>query len=257
MKNTTINKVKIYDKSLVASKEVAARIAQIIKENNKKDKPTVLGLATGNTPVMVYQELVRLHKEEALSFKNVCTFNLDEYFPMHSSHPLSYVNFMKINLFNHIDILPENINIPNGNIEENKVEIYCKTYEQKIEEAGGLDFQLLGVGRTGHIGFNEPGSTIDSVTRLVTLNPITREDAINDFKGLDNVPKQAISMGVQTIYNAKEIMLLAFSEKKAEIINKVISGEITDEVPGSYLQNHPNITFILDKEAANQIHQLV
>nr|WP_297306864.1 glucosamine-6-phosphate deaminase [uncultured Flavobacterium sp.] len=257
MKNLTKKNLTIYDKSIIASKQVALRIAQIINENNSKSKKTVLGLATGNTPIMVYQELIRLHKTEGLSFKNVITFNLDEYFPMLPSHPLSYANFMDTQLFNHIDINRENIHIPNGNLNQNEIDSYCKAYETKMDQAGGLDFQLLGIGRTGHIGFNEPGSSINSITRLVTLNPITREDAINDFGGINNVPKQAISMGVETIFKAKEIMLLAFSEKKAEIIQKVIEGEITKEVPGSYLQNHPNVTFILDKEAASVLNETV
>lgn len=236
-----------------ASIEVAHHMAQIIRTNDALNKPTVLGLATGNTPLLVYQELVRLYQEKQVSFQNVITFNLDEYYPMASDHELSYVSFMNKNLFDHIDIKKENIYIPKGDLSYDEIRAYCHNYEQQIQAVGGLDFQLLGIGRTGHIGFNEPGSTHDSLTRLVDLNPITREDAINDFNGLDNVPKQAISMGVQTIFNAKEIMLLAFQNKKADIIQKAIQGEVNANVPASYLQQHPNITYILDNESASKL----
>ena len=242
--------ITIYESDEQASINVANHIASIINNNLKLGKRTVLGLATGNTPIKVYKHLVHLHKTENLSFKNVVTFNLDEYFPMSSAHPLSYVHFMKTHLFNHIDILPEDINIPDGSLSENQVDDFCRSYEQKIDLLGGLDFQLLGVGRTGHIGFNEPGSSADSITRLVALNTLTREDAISDFNGLENVPTQAISMGVRTIFKAKEIMLLAFSERKAKIIEKVIFDSISSETPGSYLQNHMNVNYILDQKAA-------
>lgn len=172
---------------------------------------------------------------------------------MASDHELSYVSFMNKNLFDHIDIKKENIYIPKGDLSYDEIRAYCQNYEQQIQAIGGLDFQLLGIGRTGHIGFNEPGSSLNSLTRLVDLNPITREDAINDFNGLDNVPKQAISMGVQTIFNAKEIMLLAFQNKKADIIQKAIQGEVNANVPASYLQQHPNITYILDNESASKL----
>lgn len=245
--------IKIYENALEASIEVAQHITSIIQKNESVGKPTVLGLATGNTPLLVYKELVRLYHEKQVSFQKVITFNLDEYYPMAPHHPQSYVAFMKKHLFDHIDIDWKNVHIPNGELITDDIPLFCKAYEDKIVAAGGLDFQLLGIGRTGHIGFNEPESSLESLTRLVDLNPITREDAIADFNGLNNVPKQAISMGVQTIYKAKEIMLLAFSEKKSDIIQKAIQEDINPQVPASYLQKHPNITYILDNESASKL----
>src|SRR5690606_31993501 len=245
--------IKIYENALQASIEVAQHITSIIQKNESVGKPTVLGLATGNTPLLVYKELVRLYHEKQVSFQKVITFNLDEYYPMLPSHQQSYRLFMKQHLFDQVDIKKENIHIPKGDLTYDEIIAYCQHYEQQIQAVGGLDFQLLGIGRTGHIGFNEPGSSQNSLTRLVDLNPMTREDAIADFNGLNNVPKQAISMGVQTIYKAKEIMLLAFSEKKSDIIQKAIQEEINPQVPASYLQKHPNITYILDNESASKL----
>lgn len=247
------NNVKVYSNPDVGSLEVANHIASIIRDKQQKGEQAILGLATGRTPVDVYKELVNMHKNEGLSFKNVVTFNLDEYFPIHAEHELSYSTFMKINLFDHVDILPENTHIPQGNLSFSEIESFCNEYEQKIHQFGGLDFQLLGIGRTGHIGFNEPGSTTNCKTRLVTLNEITREDAINDFNGLANVPTQAITMGVHTIMKAKEIMLLAWTDRKAEIIKKVIDGEVNAEIPGTFLQNHPNVTFVLDHGSSSAL----
>src|SRR6056297_261542 len=179
---------KIFEGSKSASKHVAGEIAALIRQRNKNDKNTVLGLATGSTPTKVYDELVRLHKEEGLSFKNVITFNLDEYFPIEPNSLQSYVRFMNEHLFDHIDIPDENVHIPDGTIAEDDVHEFCDEYERKIEEAGGLDIQILGIGRTGHIGFNEPGSRPDSKTRLITLDKITRKDAASDFFGEEYVP---------------------------------------------------------------------
>src|SRR5690606_30884610 len=194
------------------------RIASIIKNKQAKGETAVLGLATGATPVKVYQELVRLHKEEGLSFRDVVTFNLDEYYPMQPTDDQSYVSFMKKHLFDHIDIPAANINIPDGTLAPEEIQGYCEAYEQKISNLGGLDIQILGIGRTGHIGFNEPGSAPNSGTRLVTLDDLTRRDASRDFGGKENVPTKAITMGVGTIFKAKEIILMAWNEKKAEII---------------------------------------
>ena len=239
-----------------ASKIVAREIAQIIRDNDKKNKKTVLGLATGSSPIKVYEELIRLHKEENLSFKNVISFNLDEYYPIEPDDINSYHYFMNEYLFKHIDILPENIHIPKGNIPLEKVKDFCIAYEKQIAEAGGLDFQLLGIGRSGHIGFNEPGSHKNSRTRLITLNHITRVDAAPAFNGLKNVPHKAITMGIASIMPAKRIILLAWGEKKADIIKRTIEGEISSEVPATYLQSHPNTTFVLDKDAAQKLTRI-
>lgn len=232
---------------------VAQEIATLIKNKQSKNKPCVLGLATGSSPIGVYEELVRLHEEEELSFANVITFNLDEYYPMEKSNIQSYFYFMHEHLFNHIDILPENINIPNGKIRAEELHQYCIDYEAKIKSLGGLDFQLLGIGRTGHIGFNEPGSHYNSVTRSITLDHITRVDAGPAFLGIDNVPRNAITMGIGTVMNAKRVVLIAWGANKAEILKKTIEGDITAEVPATYLQKHNNTTFILDNEAVSEL----
>ena len=213
----------------------------------------VLGLATGSSPIKVYEELVRFHKEDNLSFSNVITFNLDEYFPMQPDDLQSYYHFMHEHLFNHVDILPENINIPDGTISPEDIYQYCIDYELKIKAVGGLDFQLLGIGRTGHIGFNEPGSHYNSGTRVITLDHITREDAASAFIGIDNVPKKAITMGINTIKNAKRIVLLAWGLNKAKVIQKTIEGQVTSQIPATYLQDHKNATFILDEESSSEL----
>ncbi|MFS4469320.1 glucosamine-6-phosphate deaminase [Maribacter sp. 2210JD10-5] len=243
----------IFHDSNKASISVAEEIAKLIRTKQAKGKNCVLGLATGSSPIRVYEELVRMHKEEGLSFKNVITFNLDEYLPMEKSNIQSYYYFMHEHLFNHIDILPENIHIPDGTVPmENTVE-YCLSYEKKIKESGGLDFQLLGIGRTGHIGFNEPGSHENSGTRVITLDHITRVDAAPAFLGIENVPRKAITMGIATVRKAKRIVLLGWGENKASIIKKTIEGEISSHVPATYLQEHENCTFVLDDGAGSQL----
>lgn len=187
---------EIFQNSAIASVAVAEEIASIIRDKNSKGQPAVLGLATGSTPIRIYAELIRMHKEDGLSFANVVTFNLDEYYGISRDNAQSYWSFMHEHLFDHVDILPENINIPDGNVPLDKLEQYCADYDMKIKSYGGLDFQLLGIGRTGHIGFNEPGSHINSGTRMITLDHLTRSDASKDFHGLENVPKRAITMGV-------------------------------------------------------------
>ncbi|MDT0294029.1 glucosamine-6-phosphate deaminase [Mesonia ostreae] len=233
-----------------ASLYVAKQIAELIREQQKQSKPTVLGLATGNTPKRVYKELIRLHKEESLSFKNVISFNLDEYYPIYPEDEQSYTHFMRENLFDHIDIEPQNIYIPYTDCSLDGIAKYCKDYESKIAKYGGLDFQLLGIGRNGHIGFNEPGSSFDSVTRLVNLHELTREDAASDFGTIDNVPNHAISIGIQTITQAKKIVLLALGERKSEVMRKSLQGKITTQVPASILQTLPQVEYVLDHEAA-------
>jgi glucosamine-6-phosphate deaminase len=245
--------VTVYPDQSTASKKVAQRIASVIKNKQKKGEKTVLGLATGVTPIGVYNELVRLHREDGLSFKNVITFNLDEYYPMKHDAAQSYVSFMNENLFNHIDINKSNIHIPDGSLKEEYVQAYCYEYEQKINDLGGLDLQILGIGRTGHIGFNEPGSAPNSGTRLVTLADLTRSDAARDFGGKANVPTKAITMGVGTIFKARKIILMAWSKKKAPIVKKAIEGEISGDVPATYLQMSDNVEFVLDADAASDL----
>jgi glucosamine-6-phosphate deaminase len=235
---------------------VAQEIADLIRNKQAKNKVCILGLATGSSPIKVYEELVRMHKEEGLSFSNVVTFNLDEYYPMKKNSVHSYYYFMHQHLFNHIDIKPENINSPNGSVSQEDLHQYCIDYDLKIKEYGGLDFQLLGIGRTGHIGFNEPGSHYNSGTRSITLDHLTRVDAAPSFLGIDNVPKKAITMGIGTVKKAKRIILLAWGHNKASVVKETIEGEITSEVPATYLQDHPNTTFILNDEAAQDLTRL-
>ncbi|MEM9935388.1 MAG: glucosamine-6-phosphate deaminase, partial [Bacteroidota bacterium] len=213
----------------------------------------VLGLATGSTPTSVYAELVRLHQEEGLSFRNVVTFNLDEYFPMAPDALQSYVRFMNEHLFDHIDIDKNLVHVPDGTLNIQDVQAYCVEYEQKIKEFGGLDLQILGIGRTGHIGFNEPGSTLESKTRLITLDGITIRDAASDFYHEDNVPRRAITMGVGTIMEAKKIIMMAWGEGKSPIIQKTVEGPVTELIPATYLQEHSNAQIVLDDASAAKL----
>src|SRR5690606_25889005 len=228
--------VNVFKNEVEATLDVARRIADLIKNKQKKGEHAVLGLATGATPVLVYNELIRMHKEEGLSFENVITFNLDEYYPMQPDAAQSYVAFMKKHLFNHVNIKEENIHIPDGTLKEEEIHDYCVQYEQKISDLGGIDLQLLGIGKIGHIGFNEPGSSPKSGTRLVTLDDLTRRDASRSFGGKENVPTKAITMGIGTIFKAREIILMAWNAKKAEIVKRAVEGDITPDVPATFLQ---------------------
>jgi glucosamine-6-phosphate deaminase len=240
----------VFRNSTEASRHVAVMIESLIRQNNSAGRPTVLGLPTGSTPVGLYRELIRLHREAGLDFSRVITFNLDEYYPMPADDPHSYHRWMHETFFKHVNIRPENIHIPDGTVPLDRLEDYCADYELRIRRAGGIDLQVLGIGRTGHIGFNEPGSTRTSRTRLVTLDPVTRRDAAADFYGIENVPYQAITMGVGTILEARRIVIMAFGEHKADIVAKAIEGEPTEAITASYLQRHPDVTFILDEAAA-------
>ena len=240
-----------FDSPFSGSAAVADEIASLIQEKQAKGKHCVLGLATGSSPISVYKHLIKLHREKGLSFKNVITFNLDEYYGLKPNDINSYHFFMHENLFDHIDIPEENINIPSGTIDADKVRDYCKAYEKKVADLGGLDFQLLGIGRTGHVGFNEPGSNANSQTRLVTLDHLTRFDAAGSFYGIDNVPSKAITMGIKTILSAKRIVLLAWGTNKSEIIHKAVEGELTPNIPTTYLQKHNDTTLVLDHQSAS------
>ena len=246
----------IFDNSKSGSKAVAREIADLIRYKQTKKQKCILGLATGSSPITVYEELVNIHKKEKLSFKNVITFNLDEYYPISSENTESYYNFMHQHLFNHVDINKENINIPKGDLKKNEIEKYCKSYESKIEKLGGIDFQLLGIGRTGHIGFNEPGSSVNSITRLIKLDYLTREDASKAFGGIYNVPKTAITMGVSTILSAKRIVLLAWGENKKDVVYESIESSISQNITASFLQKHNNTTFVLDEGSSSRITRI-
>ena len=248
--------VRIWDSSNEASKHIARSIALSIRQKQQEGEMIVLGLATGFTPIPLYRELVRIHKEEGLSFSNVITFNLDEYYPMDPKDEQSYFRFMHLHLFDHIDINPKNINMPNGMLPMDEIEAYRIEYEEKIDALGGIDIQILGIGRTGHIGFNEPGSWDSSVTRLVKLDNITRQDAVKDFIELDKVPYRAITMGIASIFKAKVIYLLAFGNHKAEVIQKAVEGPISPSCPASYLQNHQNVKIILDEAASESLTKI-
>jgi glucosamine-6-phosphate deaminase len=248
---------RIPTRVLPSSKEVdlavAGEIAALVRKAAGAGQHIVLGLATGSTPTGVYDELVRLHEVERLSFANVITFNLDEYFPMQPRDLQSYHRFMHEHLFDRIDIPRQNIHIPDGTISAEKVGEFCAAYEREIEKAGGIDLQILGIGRTGHVGFNEPGSSRDSRTRLITLDRVTRRDAANDFFGEQYVPRRAITMGVGTILAAKRIVMLAFGEGKAPIVAKAVQGPVTDVIAASFLQEHPNAAVYLDDAAAAEL----
>lgn len=247
---------RVFDSREEGSKYVAKVIASLIREKNKLGKPTVLGLATGSSPLLLYKELIRIHKEEGLSFKNVITFNLDEYYPMDPENKHSYYRFMYDNLFSHLDINPANVFIPDGTVAEENLDEYCADYENKIRSFGGIDIQVLGIGRSGHIGFNEPGSLVTDETRLVQLNSITIEDAANGFGGEENVPRYALSMGIKTILQAKKIFLLGWGEAKSEVIKQAVEGEETTQVPASFLQRHSDVLFVLDRPAASRLSRI-
>src|SRR5687768_479334 len=233
--------------------ELARRIAEIINARRAAGSRAVLGLATGSTPIGIYRELIRMHREEGLDFSDVVTFNLDEYYPMRPDSIHSYHRYMWENLFSHINIRPENVHIPNGNVSRDDVDEECVEYEQAIRDAGGIDLQLLGIGKTGHIGFNEPGSGIESRTRRIALDTVTRRDAAADFFGEDNVPTEAITMGVATIMDAREIALVATGEHKSEIVRRAVEGEPDPDVAATYLQEHSNAVFYLDPAAAAEL----
>ena len=249
-------KTNVFNTSKQAVATVAREIAQLIKRKESENKPCVLGLATGSTPTGLYSELIRLHNEEGLSFKNVVTFNLDEYYPIQPDALQSYVNFMNVHLFDYIDIDKKNVHVPNGTVAKDKVGEFCKQYEEKIHAFGGLDLQILGIGRTGHIGFNEPGSGIHSRTRLISLDSITIADAASDFFGEEFVPRKAITMGVGTIMEARKIILMAWGENKSLVIKKTVEGEISDIIPATYLQTHPNTEFFIDAAAASELSRI-
>ncbi len=255
--NNSFEKIplNIFNSANEASLFVAKEIANLIKERQVNGRKCVLGLATGNTPLLLYKHLVRMHKEEKLSFKNVITFNLDEYYPIAKEAKQSFHSYMYNNLFNHIDIDHKNIHMPSGTVPRDEIKNFCREYEDKIKYAGGIDLQILGIGDNGHIGFNEPGSSFFSITRLIGLDPSTRLNIIHEYDHINEVPRMAITMGVSTIMKARRILLMAWGHKSA-IIAKAIEGFLTEQLPASLLQDHSNCTFILDNTAATHLTRI-
>ncbi len=245
--------VKIFATPNDGSAFVAQQIAGLIKQKESEGKKTVIGLATGSSPKTLYAHLVRMHKEKGLSFKNVITFNLDQYYPMEKDALQSYHYFMRKNLFEHTDINPENYHLPDGLIAKDKVKEHCINYEKQIEAAGGLDLQILGIGVNGHIGFNEPGSGMYSKTRLVTLDNSTRIANAYDFGNMSDVPRMAITMGISTILKSKKIILMAWGQTKAPVIQKAVELDDTEDIPASLLQNHDDCSFVVDEAAACEL----
>ncbi len=247
---------RIFHRASEASVAAAGEIAELIRSRAAEGKSCVLGLATGSSPVGIYDELVRMHREEGLSFANVVTFSLDEYYPMQPDQLQSYARFVHEHLIDHVDIDPQSVHIPDGTIEKGEAAAYCQRYEQQIAEAGGIDIQLLGVSRTGHIGCNEPGSELTTRTRMITLDRVTRIEAASDFFGAENVPRHAITMGVATILQARRILLIAFGEGKASIVAKALEGDVSPEIPVSFLQLHNNAEAFLDEAAASGLTRI-
>lgn len=247
---------RLFASAREASAILAGEIADLIRQRAAQGKTAVLGLATGSTPTGIYDELVRMHRQEGLSFQNVVTFNLDEYYPIGRQELQSYHRFMHEYLFDHVDIPPDNVHIPDGSIPIDAVPQFCEQYEQAIAAAGGIDLQILGLGRTGHIGFNEPGSPRNSRTRLISLDRMTRIDAASDFFGEQYVPRRAVTMGVGTILAARRIVLVSFGEHKAKGIAQAIEGPVTNSFPASFLQEHPHAEIVLDEAAGAELTRL-
>jgi glucosamine-6-phosphate deaminase len=248
--------VRILEDHDAVAREVAGRIAELVRSRAAEGRNAVLGLATGSTPVGIYRELIRLHRVEALDFGNVVTFNLDEYVPMEPGSVHSYDRFMRENLFDHVNIPEDGIHLLRGDMDPEDVQVYCETYESAIRDAGGIDLQILGIGRSGHIGFNEPGSGRSSRTRVIYLDTVTRADAASDFFGEENVPPEAVTMGVSTILEAREVILIATGEHKAAIVKRAVEGEVHPDVAATYLQEHSCATVYLDPPAAAELTRL-
>ncbi len=246
--------VQIFDTPAEGSLFVAKAIAKAIKKRQEENKSITIGFATGSTPITLYKHLVDLHKQ-GLSFKNVISFNLDEYYPMDKDAEQSYHSFMHKHLFNHIDIEPENIHIPSGEWKQNEIKQNCQAYENAIEASGGIDIQILGIGNNGHIGFNEPGSSIYSKTRMVTLDNSTRIANSRDFENISKVPRLAITMGLSTILKAKKVFLLAWGNK-APIVARSVEGTVSEHVPASLLQQHNDTVFVIDDLAAANLTRI-
>jgi glucosamine-6-phosphate deaminase len=244
--------VKIYADTKAGSTYVAQQVAELIRSKQAANEVCMLGLSTGSTPISLYAELVRMHKQEGLSFKNVITYNLDEYYPIEKDAYQSYFSFMHRHLFDHVDIDPKNIHIPDAELSKDDIKQFCINWDQMIEDAGGIDMQILGIGLNGHIGFNEPGSSIHSKTRLVTLDNSTRIANAREFQNISEVPRLAITMGISVIMKARRIILMAWGNK-AHIIAKAVEGNVTEQVPASILQQHDNCEFVIDESTCTEL----
>ncbi|HEX7447732.1 MAG TPA: glucosamine-6-phosphate deaminase [Pirellulales bacterium] len=243
----------VFESNRELARHVAESLAALIRERNAFGQKAVLGLPTGSTPVGVYRELIRMHRDEGLDLSGVVTFNLDEYFGLQPDQLQSYHRWMFEHFFDQVNIPRHQIHIPDGTVPLDQIDDYCRRYEDDIERAGGIDVQLLGIGRNGHIGFNEPFSVRNSRTRLATLDPLTRKDAASDFFSEENVPQQAITMGLGTIFEARRIILIALGEHKASIIRETAEGPVSDRVPASFLRDHPAASILLDQAAASSL----
>jgi len=248
--------LSIFEEAETASDLVAKQVARLIREKTAKNEMFVLGLITGSTGVGVYEKLVELHRSEGLSFRNVIVFNIDEYYPISAEIMQSRRNYLFEYLLGEVDILPENIHLIEGDVAKNDIAAFCLEYEKKIAEAGGIDLQLLGLDSRGQIGANEPGSMFSSRTRLITLDYSTRMGAASNFFGEENVPKHCISMGIGTIMEARQIILMAWGEGKAKVVQKMLEGPVTEMLPASVLQTHPNISFVIDMAAAAELTKI-
>lgn len=245
--------VRIFDSLKDGSKFIAGEIATLIRSKQANNEKCILGLATGSSPKTLYAELVRLHREENLSFSNVIAFNLDEYYPIDNDALQSYNRFMKVHLFDKVDIDQSNCHIPNGEWKKEEIKKHCETYEFEIEAAGGIDLQILGIGNNGHIGFNEPGSSLFSKTRLIPLDNSTRIANSLEFQNISKVPRLAVTMGIGTILRAKRIILMAWGQLKAPVIQKAVERNVTEQIPASLLQQHSDTIFVLDQVAASEL----
>ncbi len=234
--------------------EMGKRAAKLIVDDMKKHATYVLGLATGSTPIPLYKELIRMHKQEGLDFSTVISFNLDEYVGLSPDHDQSYRYFMNENLFKHININPKLTHVPDGTITDlDQIAAYCERYEEMIDDVGGMDYQVLGIGGNGHIGFNEPGSSLGSLTRIKTLTVQTRKDNARFFKSMDEVPRYAITMGIGTTMKVRKVVLLANGESKADAVKAAMEGPVTSMCPASALQLHRFATFVIDEAAASKL----
>jgi glucosamine-6-phosphate deaminase len=245
--------MEIFPDPTAGSVFVAKKIAALIREKEKNKERCVLGLSTGKSPLKLYAELIRMHQEEGLSFRNVVAFNLDEYYPIERSAKQSYYRFMKENLFSHVDIDPKNCFIPSGELPKNEMKTFCSEYEQAIADAGGIDLQILGIGSNGHIGFNEPGSSRFSKTRVTPLENSTRLSNAGDFESVTQVPRLSVTMGISTILKSKKIILMAWGSNKATAIQKSLEGPSTEEMPASILQQHEDTLFVCDEAASAEL----
>jgi glucosamine-6-phosphate deaminase len=231
--------------------EAQLETAKILRRQSHTKPDSVLGLATGSTPIAVYAELVAMHRRGELDFSRVSTFNLDEYVGLPANHPCSYREFMREHLFSRVNIPPQNIQFPDGRAAD--VPAHCAEYEAAIARAGGIDLQLLGIGREGHVGFNEPSSSLASRTRIKTLTPQTLKDNARCFGSPDKVPHHVITMGVGTIMDTRQCLLLATGDAKAEAVARMAEGPITADLPASILQLHPVCKLVVDEAAASQL----